>query len=137
VGSAYEFVTGSGVTVTARIDLSSQSERSGSLIVAPNTRLGARTLLNAGMRIAKGSWYADLSGTNLTDERYVAGYPGSGQRLVSGRAAAGWADRRPQLLAPSRRASPRRRAPARGAVRPPRLTLRGGGLAQTARIGLI
>ncbi|HZF16118.1 MAG TPA: TonB-dependent receptor [Steroidobacteraceae bacterium] len=73
IGASYEFQTGGGMKITPRIDLSSQSEQSGSLIVNPATRLNARTLLNAGLRFEMGNWYADLAGTNLTDERYVAG----------------------------------------------------------------
>lgn len=85
LGVSYEFQMASAMTVTPRIDVSSQSKQSGSLIVNPATRLNARTLLNAGVRIEKDNWYVDLFGTNLTDRRYVAGiqdlgniwYPGA------------------------------------------------------------
>lgn len=85
MGASYEFELGSGFTLTPRADVSSQASQSGSLIVDPATRLAGRTLLNAGIRLEKGNWYADLWGTNLTDKRYVAGiqdigniwYPGA------------------------------------------------------------
>jgi iron complex outermembrane receptor protein len=85
LGSSYEFSLAGGLTVTPRVDYSYLSEQSGSLIVAPQTRLAARGLVNAGLRVEKGQWYGDLFGTNLADKRYVAGiqnlgsiwYPGA------------------------------------------------------------
>jgi iron complex outermembrane receptor protein len=85
IGGSYEFGLAADATLTPRLDVSYQSEQSGSLIVAPNTKLAARTLVNAGLRLEKANWYADLYGTNLFDERYVAGiqdlgniwYPGA------------------------------------------------------------
>ena len=85
VGASYAIVTGSGLTVTPRIDVSSQSSQSGSLDESPLSHMGGRTLVNAGVRIEKGGWFADLYGMNLTDKRYLAGvqdlgniwYPGT------------------------------------------------------------
>lgn len=85
VGLSYDAQLGNGMTVTPRVDVSSQSKQSGSLIVAPNTRLPGRVLVNAGLRLERNKWYVDLFGSNLTDKRYVAGiqdlgniwYPGA------------------------------------------------------------
>jgi iron complex outermembrane receptor protein len=73
LGGSYEMPVSADLTLTPRIDFSYQSEQSGSLIVAPNTKLAARGLVNAGIRMQKAGWYGDLYGTNLTDKRYVAG----------------------------------------------------------------
>jgi iron complex outermembrane receptor protein len=73
IGGSYEFALSADLTLRPRVDLSYQDEQSGSLIVAPNTRLGSRMLINAGIRLEKASWYGDLYSTNLTDKRYVAG----------------------------------------------------------------
>jgi iron complex outermembrane receptor protein len=73
VGASYRFDLGADFMLTPRLDLARVSEQSGSLIVAPNTRLAGRTLLNGGVRLDKNSWYVDLGVTNITDERYVAG----------------------------------------------------------------
>jgi iron complex outermembrane receptor protein len=73
VGASYRFDIGADFGLTPRLDLARVTEQSGSLIVAPNTRLAARTLLNGGLRLDKDSWYVDIAVTNITDERYVAG----------------------------------------------------------------
>jgi iron complex outermembrane recepter protein len=85
IGVSYDALLGNGLMITPRVDVSSQSEQSGSLIVAPNTTLGGRTLVNATVRFARNRWYAELFSSNLADKRYVAGiqdlgniwYPGA------------------------------------------------------------
>jgi iron complex outermembrane receptor protein len=85
VGVGYEILAGDGITVTPRVDASSQSSQSGSLADAPQTHKGGRTLVNAQLRVEKGKWYGELYGMNLTDKRYLAGvqdlgniwYPGT------------------------------------------------------------
>jgi len=72
VGASYNIDLGS-FTVTPRVDLSHQAKQLGALFDAPQTRLPKRTLLNAGVRFTKDNIYVDVWGTNLTDERYVAG----------------------------------------------------------------
>jgi iron complex outermembrane receptor protein len=72
-GASYRFEIGEDFALTPRLDVSCVSEQSGSLIVAPNTRLAGRTLLNGGVRLQKDDWYVDVNITNMTDERYVAG----------------------------------------------------------------
>jgi iron complex outermembrane recepter protein len=85
LGASYTFVLAGSSSLTPRIDVSHQSEQSGSLIVAPQTRLEPRTLVNANVRLEMSRWYAEGYVTNLFDKRYVAGiqdlgaiwYPGA------------------------------------------------------------
>lgn len=78
IGGEYEFEINDGLSLTPRVDYGYISEQSGSLIVAPQTHLGARGLLNAQLYLRSGKFYGMLFGTNLTDERYVAGIQNSG-----------------------------------------------------------
>ncbi len=73
IGASYAIDFGNGLTVTPRVDLSHQAKQLGALFDAPQTRLPERTLLNAGLRFNYDAVYIDVWGTNLTDERYVAG----------------------------------------------------------------
>jgi iron complex outermembrane receptor protein len=78
VGASYAFDLASNMSLTPRIDVSHKSDQSGSLIVAPQTHLDARTLVNSEVHYAWKKWYAEAYVTNMFDKRYVAGIQDSG-----------------------------------------------------------
>ena len=84
VGGSYTILLSDSITLAPRLDYGYISEQSGSLIVAPNTHLPARGLLNGGVRLQYAKAYADIYGTNLTNKHYVAGIQNSGDNWYPG-----------------------------------------------------
>jgi iron complex outermembrane receptor protein len=82
--ASYEFPLGGEYTLTPRATFSYVSSQNGTLIEDPSTTMGSRTLVNAGLRLDSGRWYAELWATNLFDERYLAGVQNFGNQAFPG-----------------------------------------------------
>jgi len=75
IGVDYRFGFGRDISLTPRVQLMHVGEQwANALEHAPDDYIGSRTLVNASLALRAGKlWHAELYGTNLANELYVAG----------------------------------------------------------------